>query len=211
MWWMFLPALGISGIGAYLLLRGDKIVLYDPSVSDALININTYIPSWIRYPVSSAQDVLNATSRHNRISRWVLISHGGPDWALDRALSPQVLGQVLGPRLIQGAIFSIAGCSTARSPHEPSSWTAQAFEDGGADSYLAATRDVVYANGGPWFGEGRGHGIRGHTLANSSGRYAPFNEPGRHTHTVRDPRYDWRQWISYFTGQRAARWILGIE
>lgn len=210
MWFFVLPALGISAIGAYYLFRGDKVVLYDPRISDALVNINAYVPTWTRYPVQSAQDAINATSNHNRISKWVLIAHGGPNWILDRALSPEVLGQTLGPRLTHGATVGLAGCSTVRSPWEPSDWTPQAFEDGGADSYGGRLRDSIYANSGPWFGEVRGHGIQGHTLYNSSGRSLAFNEPGAPGRTVRSPRYDWRQWIDYFTGERAARWLLGI-
>ena len=216
MWRLLLaPAVITASVGGvlYFTRRGDKMVLYTTAFGDAAnVALNTMPGDWYKAPFDSANQVLELIENHSgKLSRSVIIAHGGEDWFYSRSLTPSALGSVLGPRLASGGIVGLAGCSAGRSPAEQAAWAASAFGPGGANSYAAGLRDEIQAHGGPYLGEVRAHVLEGHTVANSSGRYFPFRQVGQPGIGVMPVGYGWQRWVDDFTGERAYLWITGQD
>lgn len=219
MWYLFIPALAAAAVGGYLLitqrsaLLGDRIVVYQRGLGAATYLIDHgYIPAgWQTYAVDSAQDVLDIITSHDRISRFVILAHGGPTWLLDRDLTPEVLARALAHRLTWGAIVGMAGCSTGRSPTEPDVWDSpHIYADGGADSYGGVFRDRAVSYGAPRSAEVRTHAIYGHITANPTGRTMLFSESGSPGRTVKPANLTGAEWVTEFQGDPATEWMLGV-
>jgi hypothetical protein len=227
MWYIVIPAAGAVGAafawwgikrGAF----GDKLVLYDPAVSEAARVAREEVPTtWYKYPVQSGQDVLAATSQHSRISRLIIVSHGAPDWMINPTtgitlrglgLAPAGLARALRWRLVTGAVIGLAGCSAARSYSEAGVWGPEAFGPGGAQSLAGAIRDAIAANGIHLGVEVRGHTLSGGVTANPSARTCRVGRPGAPCASVMQEagETDWQRWVNTFYGERAQRWVLGL-
>lgn len=211
-WYLLAPAILAAGVAGYMALRrlgGDKIVLIQRRLGDANYIARELVPQGYQvYFVETPQDVLDAIADHRLISRVTIVSHGGPDWVLNRGLTYDLLARALGPRLAYGAVVGLAGCSGGRSSQEPSEWTAQAFMPGGVGSYAWNLALSLWMYGAPSSVEVRAHAVRGHTMANPSGRIFMVGNraPGRSVMPVGE---DMQAFISRFGGEPAAAWILG--
>lgn len=221
MWYLFIPAAVAATVASYLLitqrsaLLGDRIVVYQRGLGAATYLIDHgYIPAGYEiYAVDSAQDVLDIIASHNRISRFIILAHGGPTWLLDRDLTPDRLARALASRLTWGAITGMAGCSTGRSPSEPDVWdSSHIYADGGADSYGGVFRDRAISYGAPRSAEGRTHAIYGHITANPTGRTMYFSEPGAPGRALKPAHLSNSEWVTDFQGGPAAtEWMLGVS
>lgn len=211
-WFFVIPGVLLLGGAAswYWFFGGKKLVLYTTAFAEgAAIARNEMNSSWEKLAFVSTDDLLAKLRRYGRLSRVVIIAHGGPDWFFDRSLTTARLGGALGPRLTEGAIVGLAGCSTGRSPRMPNVWDAAAFGPGGADSYAAELRDAIRAAGGPYLGEVRAHTLVGHVTANSSGREFAFARVGQPGEPWKPVGIDWQYWVDTKTGLPAHEWIIG--
>lgn len=204
---------------------GDKVVVYDPAVGEARnVAVNILPASFSKYPVSSGQAILEALQAHGRISRFVIVSHGAPDWVLNSTngitmrgvgVSVEALGEALGRRLVTGAIVGLAGCSSARSYAEAGVWGPEAFGRGGVGSFAEALRNSISQHGFHPLVEVRGHTLSGGVTANPSGRACKTGRLRMHqpcnSIMYDSGETDWQRWVQDFTGDLATRWITGLS
>ena len=177
--------IGLATLGARVIIyadRGDGSAEFRRAAEWAAGALNTrYV-----YPSGAAEDFLGNIRRHPRIARFVWIGHGTTQGLFaSGGLSIRgesdlaVLANELAPRLALGAIVGLAACN-AGSDRGQATWDANAYEDGGAQSFAAGLRDGI-ARKAPWLvlGEVRAHTAPGHTTRNPAARAFPFREAGR--------------------------------
>lgn len=208
-WVLIIPGVLLAGgAGLWWLLSGTKVVLYTTVFAEGANIARNYMDdSWSKQSFASTTDLLRKLEGYARIKRLVIIAHGGPDWFFDRSLTPEVLGRVLAPRLAQGAIVGLAGCSAGRGPGESTVWEAEAFGDGGAQSYAGRLRDALALAGGPYLGEVRANTLSGHVTFNPTGRVFAFAAPGEAGRSWASG--DWAVWMEAQRGMPAHHWMTG--
>jgi hypothetical protein len=213
-WWL-IPAGGAAltaaaAGGLFALTRGDRVVLYDGNLGEAgNVARNHMSGAWHKAAFYSVSDLLSQIESHRRISRLVIIAHGGVDWFYNRGLSPELLGRTVAGRMAWGGEVALAGCSAARNPGAPAVWGTQAFGPGGELSYVGRARDAQRAAGGPLWGYWKGHSLSGHVTGSAAGRIFPFWATGRPGRGVMPVGTDWNSWVDTFTGDPAHEWLTG--
>ena len=241
-------ALGLATVGAGLvawrfLAPKHALVLYsddpqDPSAERGEFRTSAETAARLPPPtpiaVRSAQDVLRAIEQApSRLGVVVLVGHGTAtkffsparygirvgSTSLPAWISAQDFARALAAKLAPGAIVSLAGCSAARSPREPSGWVIDTGWHGGADSLAGHMRDALFEAGAS--GEVRAHVVTGTTLLNPQGRTFYIDRryvrrPGVHIMALAgrsQPREfgDYTGWNNYAQGRIAMGWMLGAR
>lgn len=234
-------ALAIGGIalGAYLLQRGDNVIIYldDGDGSSEFRTVANRMAGAIGasvYPAHTGQQVLDALNRHKRIKTLIFAGHGtttqflrpgnggirvGSD-ALPSWISTSTLARVLSFKMAPGGVVSWAGCSAASNPGE-SSWSYASYGPGGEQSFIAHVRDDMARI--PWTSWGiehRGHAAPGHTTANPAARTCrvAMTQIGRPCESLMDSEWgsgsyesEHRAWADAFEGQPAEAWMAGAD
>jgi hypothetical protein len=232
-------AIGGIALGAYLLQRGDNVIIYldEGEGSGEFRTVANRMAGTIGasvYPAHNGQQILDALNRHRRIKTLILAGHGtttqflrpgrggirvGTD-ALPTWISTGTLARVLSFKMVHGGVISWAGCSAASNPGE-SSWSYLSYGPGGERSFIAKVRDDMARL--PWTSWGiehRGHASPGHTTANPAGRVCNVSmfEIGQPCDSLMDEEWgegsyesQHRAWADVFEGQAAEAWMAGAD
>ncbi len=139
--------------------------------------------------------------------------------------SPDDFAEHWAPKLVDGALISLAACLCSRDPkwyrvqlwgRDLSSWSAKSYEWGGSMSFAARLAQAFKAQGKRV--KVRGHCAAGHTIHQALLREHTGDAPrGRalfgivHGVGIVPERQLRRQWQRVVKGELAARWLLGIN
>lgn len=245
--WRTWVGLGAAGVGltsvlAYSAYRGwlgAKVILYtavgegSAEFRSSARRLGARLGAYV-YPVTSGAEVIEAIRRHPFISRLLWIGHGttrafflpasggvrvGPD-AWPQWVSVDTVSRTVGPRLVPGAVFGLAGCSAGANPGF-SQWGAHSYMDGGESSFAGQLRDnLVRWNPWLWWAEVRAHTAPGGDTENPLSRVftARLDQVGRRGRSLMD--LAWGDgasdedalrdlWRDTFRGPNAETWIAG--
>jgi hypothetical protein len=189
------------------------------------------------YPVTNAQEIINAVRNHEKIGRLVLFGHGGPKGflklgeagissnrkrdSLPEFITVETFAKEIAPRLTDGAIIGLAACSAGANPGEfkDHGWTPPMYGPGGENSFAADLRDALAVY--PGIAKGihiRAHSTKGNTVTNAAARefLVDSSEIGKPGYSVLD--LFWgpgaylnmkEEWVAKFSGKPATEWMHG--